>query len=149
MKTTTVRITDEQHQWIVENRPYQLSRIVREHLDVLIHAETPVSFHNAWRESAQKCYPHMRGGYCSLCWPAGTPSRQEWTDYIRQNGVGSLRNGRRQNTSIDRQFWKNGTISSSKFLEKQAGFAGFSSKNPESTVFTPHLTGRFSQLTMS
>jgi|TARA_R110001599_G_scaffold70563_1_gene197734 hypothetical protein len=91
MKTTTVRITDEQHQWIVENRPYQLSRIVREHLDVLIHAETPVSFHNAWRESAQKCYPHMRGGYCSLCWPAGTPSRQEWTDYIRQNGVGSPR----------------------------------------------------------
>jgi hypothetical protein len=83
MKTTTIRITDEQHNWILENRPYQLSRIVREHLDVVIHAETPVGFHNAWRESAQKCYPHMQGGYCAICWPAGTPSRSEWTEYIK------------------------------------------------------------------
>jgi len=92
MKTTTVRITDEQHNWILENRPYQLSRILREHLDVLIHAETPVGFHNAWRESAQKCYPHMQGGYCAICWPAGTPSRAEWTEYIK-SGHRGLRDG--------------------------------------------------------
>lgn len=91
MKTTTIRITEEQHDWIQKNRPQQLSRIVRDRLDELIHAETPVGFHNAWREQAQKCYPHMRGGYCSICWPTGTPSREEWMEYIRDNGVGKLR----------------------------------------------------------
>ena len=90
MKTTTIRITQEQMSWIRQNRPQQLSMLVRAHLDDLIHSETPVNFHNAWRESAQKCYPHMRGGYCSLCWPTGIPSREEWTAYVKSSHRGSM-----------------------------------------------------------
>ncbi len=90
MKITTVRITDEQHHWIKSNRPQQLSNIVREHLDDLMHRDTPVNYHNAWRESAQKCYPHMRGGYCSICWPAGIPSKVEWSEYIKSGHRGSM-----------------------------------------------------------
>lgn len=80
---TTVRIRDDQHEWLKKNHPGGFSRIVRAHLDELMHQETPVGFHNAWRESAQKCYPYMRGGYCSICWPAGIPSRNDWSDYIK------------------------------------------------------------------
>jgi hypothetical protein len=83
MKITTVRITDEMHEWVRENRPQQLSAIVRDHLEDLMHRETPVDYHNAFRENAQKCYPHMRGGYCAICWPAGIPSKKEWAEYIR------------------------------------------------------------------
>lgn len=90
MKTTTIRITDDQHAWLRSNRPQQLSNIVRAHLDDLMQQETPVNFHNAWRESAQKCYPHMRGGYCALCWPAGIPSRATWSEYIKSGHRGSL-----------------------------------------------------------
>lgn len=89
MKITTVRITDEQHEWITNNRQNQLSRIVREHIDELMHSETPVNFHNAWREGAQKCYPFMKGGYCALCWPAGIPDRSHWLDYVKAFPVGS------------------------------------------------------------
>lgn len=90
MKITTVRITDEQHRWIQQNRPQQLSFLVREHLDDMMQRETPVNYHNAWRESAQKCYPHIRGGYCVLCWPAGIPSKQVWSDYIKSGHRGSM-----------------------------------------------------------
>ena len=89
MKTTTIRITKEQHKWVKDNRPTQLSRIIREHLDELIQQQTPVNFHNAWRESAQKCYPFMRGGYCAICWPVGIPPKLDWTEYLRTNGVGT------------------------------------------------------------
>lgn len=116
MKTTTIRITEDQHTWIRENRPNQLSAIVREHLDVLIHQETPVGFHNAWREQAQKCYPFMRGGYCALCWPAGTPPRQQWMDYIKENGLGSRR-------SISFEEW-----SESRHARRQATLAEWNSQ---------------------
>lgn len=102
MKTTTIRITEEQMSWVRENRPQQLSRIVREHLDELIHSESPVNFHNAWRESAQKCYPHMRGGYCAICWPSGTPSKLEWTEYIRENGIGARKTWTYEEWSMSR-----------------------------------------------
>lgn len=90
MRRTTIRITDDQHAWIRSNRPHQLSHIVREHLDDLMQMETPVNYHNAWRESAQKCYPHMRGGYCQICWPAGIPSKLEWSEYIKSGHRGSV-----------------------------------------------------------
>lgn len=89
MKITTVRITNTQHEWIVNNKPNQLSSIVRERIDELMHQETPVSFHNAWREGAQKCYPFMAGGYCSICWPAGVPDRSHWMDYVKAFPAGS------------------------------------------------------------
>lgn len=88
MKITTIRITEEQLDWIHQNHPQNLSRIVREHLDDLMHRATPVNFHNAWRENAQKCYPFMQGGYCNMCWPAGVPDRSIWQQYIRENSGG-------------------------------------------------------------
>lgn len=91
MKTTTVRIQEAQHKWIIENRPNQLSRIVRDHLDDLIQQQTPVNYHNAWRESAQKCFPFMQGGYCALCWPVGVPPKVDWQAYLKDNGVGSYK----------------------------------------------------------
>lgn len=89
MKITTIRITAAQLEWIHQNHPQNLSRIVREHLDDLMHRATPVNFHNAWRENAQKCYPFMQGGYCNLCWPAGVPDRSIWQQYIRENSSGT------------------------------------------------------------
>ena len=89
MRITTVRITDTQHEWIINNRPNQLSQIVRDRIDELMHMETPVNFHNAWREGAQKCYPFMAGGYCSLCWPAGVPDRSYWMEYVKAFPAGS------------------------------------------------------------
>lgn len=126
MKTTTIRITEEQHKWIQENRPNQLSRIVREQINVLIHQETPVGFHNAWREQAQKCYPFMRGGYCSLCWPAGTPSRQHWMDYIKENGVGSFRSHTFEEWTQSKHAQRQATLDDWNDLEKRAAS---SSKN--------------------
>ena len=54
-----------------------------------MHRSTPVNFHNAWRENAQKCYPYMEGGYCKMCWPAGIPDKSMWQQYIRENRVGA------------------------------------------------------------
>lgn len=85
MRKTTVRITQDQHQWIIENRPQGFSNVVREHLDQLMFEQTPVMYHNAWRENAQKCYPYTKGGYCAICWPAGIPSRTDWHDYLQHN----------------------------------------------------------------
>lgn len=89
MKVTTIRITKAQHEWVVNNKPNQLSAIVRDHLDELMHMETPVGFHNAWREGAQKCYPFMSGGYCSICWPAGVPDRSYWMEYVKAFPAGT------------------------------------------------------------
>lgn len=84
MKITTIRVTEKQLEWIRQNHPQNLSRIVREHLDDLMHRATPVNFHNSWRENAQKCYPFMSDGYCYECWPAGVPSKSQWNNYIRE-----------------------------------------------------------------
>lgn len=84
-----MRITDTQHEWITNNKPNQLSQIVRDRIDELMHMETPVNFHNAWREGAQKCYPFMSGGYCSICWPAGVPDRSYWMEYIKTFPAGT------------------------------------------------------------
>lgn len=87
MKITTIRLEANQLDWIRANHPQNLSRIVREHIHDLMHRATPVNFHNAWRESAQKCYPYMKGGYCNICWPAGIPDREIWQNYMRENGA--------------------------------------------------------------
>ena len=88
MKITTIRITEDQLDWIRQNHPQNLSRIVRDHIEDLMHRATPVNFHNAWREQAQKCYPYMQGGYCNICWPAGIPDKSIWQQYIRENSHG-------------------------------------------------------------
>ena len=105
MKITTVRITPEQHAWVSQNRPQQLSSIVRAHLEELIHQQTPVNFHNAWREGAQKCYPFMRGGYCGLCWPVGVPTRAAWQEYIQEFGTHGLREGDRLRQRLTFEEW--------------------------------------------
>lgn len=89
MKVTTVRLEEKQIDWIRQNHPQNLSRILRDHIDDLMHRSTPVNFHNAWRENAQKCYPYMEGGYCKMCWPAGIPDKSMWQQYIRENRVGA------------------------------------------------------------
>lgn len=89
MKITTIRITKAQHDWITNNKQNQLSSIVRDRIDEMMHMETPVNFHNAWREGAQKCYPFQSGGYCSICWPAGVPDRSYWMEYVKAFPVGS------------------------------------------------------------
>jgi len=91
MKITTVRISDVQHQWITRNHPQQLSHLVREHLDDLMQQKTPVNFHNAWRESAQKCYPFLSDGYCAICWKGGIPPRDTWQRYLQENSQVSSR----------------------------------------------------------
>ena len=90
MKVTTVRLEEKQIDWVRQNHPQNLSRILREHVDDLMHRSTPVNFHNAWRENAQKCYPFMDGGYCNMCWPAGIPDRSIWQQYLRENRLGSF-----------------------------------------------------------
>lgn len=90
MKVTTVRLEEKQIDWVRQNHPQNLSRILREHIDDLMHRSTPVNFHNAWRENAQKCYPFMDGGYCNMCWPAGIPDRSIWQQYLRENRLGSF-----------------------------------------------------------
>lgn len=90
MKVTTVRLEEKQIEWIRNNHPQNLSRILREHIDDLMHRSTPVNFHNAWRENAQKCYPFMEGGYCNICWPAGIPEKSTWQQYLRENRLGSF-----------------------------------------------------------
>ncbi len=85
MKKTTVRITPIQHQWITEHRPQGMSAVIREAIETMMHEQTPVMYHNAWRESAQKCYPYTKGGYCAICWPAGIPARSDWTNYLQHN----------------------------------------------------------------
>ncbi len=84
MKITTVRLESKQLDWIRQNHPQNLSRILREHLDDLMHRSHPVHFHNSWRENSQKCYPFISDGYCALCWPAGIPSKEKWNQYIRE-----------------------------------------------------------------
>jgi len=90
MKVTTVRLEGKQIEWVRNNHPQNLSRILREHIDDLMHRSTPVNFHNAWRENAQKCYPYMDGGYCNMCWPAGIPDKSTWQQYLRENRLGSF-----------------------------------------------------------
>lgn len=138
MRITTVRITEEQHTWLKENYPSGFSSIVRQHLDELIHSQTPVNYHNSWREVAQKCYPFTQGGYCAICWPAGIPSRQEWSEYISTTATSSqtapgtvnlvksalsfeewnqLRIGTRQRTLDE---W-NGNISTQEITQEKSG----------------------------
>lgn len=91
MKITTVRISDDQHEWVAQNRPQQLSRIVRNAIDELRFAETAVAYHNSWRDQAQICYPFPRGGYCGLCWPHGPPDRIDWQAYMHDTIHGEHR----------------------------------------------------------
>jgi len=53
--------------------------------------KTPVNFHNAWRESAQKCYPFLSDGYCAICWKGGIPPRDTWQRYLQENSQVSSR----------------------------------------------------------
>lgn len=87
MKITTVRITKKQKDWIRNNHPNNFSNLVRNMIDELMHNQTPVNYHNAWREKAQKCYPYMQGGYCAICWPAGIPDRSVWMEYLKSGVV--------------------------------------------------------------
>jgi len=87
MKITTVRITKKQKDWIRNNHPNGFSNLVRNMIDELMHSQTPVNYHNAWREKAQKCYPYMQGGYCVICWPAGIPDRTIWAEYLKSGVV--------------------------------------------------------------
>jgi len=91
MVISTIRISKKMHSWIQQNHPQQLSHIVRSHLEDLMQRKTPVNFHNAWRESAQKCYPYLSEGYCSICWPGGVPNREDWQRYLRENTLGNSR----------------------------------------------------------
>lgn len=86
MVRTTIRIKRSQLEWMHKNMPQQISRVCRDAIQAEMHQATPVSFHNAWRESAQKCYPRPSGGYCGICWPAGTPDQSEWRAYISNEG---------------------------------------------------------------
>jgi hypothetical protein len=54
MKVTTVRLQEKQLDWIRQNHPQNLSRILRDHIDDLMHRATPVNFHNAWRENFER-----------------------------------------------------------------------------------------------
>lgn len=91
---TTVRLTSKQKEWVRNNHPNNFSNLVRQMVDEMMHNATPVGYHNAWREKAQKCYPFMQGGYCAICWPAGVPDKVVWMDYIKSGSVqGSNPNG--------------------------------------------------------
>ncbi len=58
-----------------------LSAFVRQQLQE--HANQrmnmPVDYHNAMHPILNICHPHKAlDGYCEICWPFGTPTKQEW-----------------------------------------------------------------------
>ncbi|GAI84231.1 unnamed protein product, partial [marine sediment metagenome] len=73
-----------------------LSAFVREKLQdhANLRMNTPVDYHNAMHPVLEICHPHKSAdGYCNICWPFGTPSRQEWLDYTR-HATDVIRSGR-------------------------------------------------------
>ena len=133
MKISTVRITEKQHHWIQQNHPQQLSHIVRSHIEDLMQRKTPVNFHNAWRESAQKCYPFLSEGYCSICWPGGIPNREDWQRYLRENTLGNSR------SSITWEEWTmNNHFNRQSILDEW---------NPETIKFTPDIQEKHQERT--
>jgi len=62
-----------------------LSAFVRDKL--LDHANQrsnqPVDYHNAMHPNTGVCHPFKAlDGYCSICWPYGQPTKQEYSDWI-------------------------------------------------------------------
>ena len=73
-----------------------LSAFVRQQLQE--HADQrqnmPVDYHNAMHPILKICHPHKAlDGYCEICWPYGTPSKNEWLFWHR-DALSQMRQGR-------------------------------------------------------
>jgi|TARA_R110002110_G_scaffold415023_1_gene647519 hypothetical protein len=73
-----------------------LSAFVRQQLQE--HADQrqnmPVDYHNAMHPILKICHPHKAlDGYCEICWPYGTPSKNEWLFWHR-DALSVMRQGR-------------------------------------------------------
>jgi len=73
-----------------------LSAFVRQQLQE--HADQrqnmPVDYHNAMHPILKICHPHKAlDGYCEICWPYGTPSKNEWLFWHR-DALSVMRQGK-------------------------------------------------------
>jgi|TARA_B100001094_G_scaffold79152_1_gene75449 hypothetical protein len=91
-RITTISLDDESHEQA--KHVGNLSAFVRQQLQE--HAaqikRQPVDYHNAMHQGVGKCHPHRAlDGYCSICWPYGQPTKNEWHDWVRRyvNAPGS------------------------------------------------------------
>tara|TARA_Y100001973_G_C5185946_1_gene327833 strand:- start:726 stop:1145 length:420 start_codon:yes stop_codon:yes gene_type:complete len=82
-RRTTIHLGNQQYTWAKANIP-NLSHFVRTKIAEEQMKQAPIMNHTKWVDSAKKCYPHTKGGYCGLCWPDGIPSRAEWSEYRQE-----------------------------------------------------------------
>lgn len=83
-RITTISLDDDSyhHSKHVQN----LSAFVREKLqeEMSLRSKQPVDYHNAMHPRTGYCHPHKAlDGYCTICWPYGQPTRNEYNDWIR------------------------------------------------------------------
>lgn len=83
-RITTISLDDESYHQ--SQNIGNLSAFVRQKLQEEQEKirNVPVDYHNAMHSVIGRCHPHNGSdGYCSICWPYGQPSKNEWLEYTR------------------------------------------------------------------
>lgn len=85
MSRRVVSISLDDETWNISRDVPNLSHFVRTKLHEMKVEQTmlPVSHHNGWRDAFNICWPWTPGGYCSLCWPHGQPTKLEWRTWTQ------------------------------------------------------------------
>lgn len=123
-RITTIRLGQQQYEWSKANIP-NLSHFVRTKLAEEQMRQAPIMNHTKWVETAKKCYPHTKGGYCGLCWPDGIPSRAEWNDYRQEVIANTFRGSWSDWTNMLANRWEQKT---------QTNLTDFAEKEPQTPL---------------
>lgn len=78
-RITTISLDDRSYEHA--QKIGNLSAFVRQALEeeMAKQSNVPVDYHNAMRPHPLNiCYPFQGDGVCTICWPYGRPSKEEW-----------------------------------------------------------------------
>lgn len=84
-RITTISLDDESYHQ--SKHVGNLSAFVRTKLmeEALLRSKQPVDYHNAMHPRTGYCHPHKAlDGYCTICWPYGQPTPNEYQEWIRR-----------------------------------------------------------------
>lgn len=83
-RITTISLDDESYHQ--SKHIGNLSAFVRNKLleEATLRSKQPVDYHNAMHPRTGYCHPHKAlDGYCTICWPYGQPTPNEYNEWIR------------------------------------------------------------------
>ena len=84
-RITTISLDEESYEQAkqIGNLSSFIRQALQDHAD--LKSNSPVDYHNAMVDLYKKCHPHKaQDGYCSICWPYGQPTKNEWHDWRRR-----------------------------------------------------------------